>query len=366
MIRLFAAIILFFIACQSTAQFRTVNWGLEYRQKLGFLLAHRGVMGHLPQSHALAGELTFFAKPNGRKKWHEACGFPYVGLTFFGGSVGNNEILGRYWGTYAFIEFPVVRSKHYELLWKLGSGAGFTGNVYSEVSAPKNAAMSSHTNALVCMALKNNFVFGRSNVSLSIDMTHFSNAATTMPNLGINVPYVSLGYGYTFHTVPRDSVQIPSTIPYRKWLINTTLIGSWKETFPTGGRKYPVVAISTSLRRFIRPKLGFEIAFDVISKQAIFDYKPTINKTQWDILQMGLFAGYLAPLDKFHFVLGMGVYIKDKYLPEDRLYHRLGMRYYFENGINMNLTLKSHWAKADYAEFGLGYTFNFRKKCGKN
>ena len=53
----------------------------------------------------------------------------------------------------------------------------------------------------------------------------------------------------------------------------------------------------------------------------------------------------------------MGIYLKDKYQPEDFLYHRVGMRYVFENGININLVLKSHWARADYTEFGIGYSF---------
>ena len=58
----------------------------------------------------------------------------------------------------------------------------------------------------------------------------------------------------------------------------------------------------------------------------------------------------------------MGVYIKDKYQPEDYFYHRVGMRYYFKNGLNAQVVLKSHWARADYVEWGLGYTFKYRSK----
>jgi hypothetical protein len=57
----------------------------------------------------------------------------------------------------------------------------------------------------------------------------------------------------------------------------------------------------------------------------------------------------------------MGYYLRDKYKPEDFLYHRVGFRYYLKNGITVNCVLKSHWAKADYAEFGIGYTFNWKK-----
>lgn len=141
-----------------------------------------------------------------------------------------------------------------------------------------------------------------------------------------------------------------------------TAIGSAKEIFPTNRKKYPIFALSAHVRYFSKPKVGFEASFDVISKQAIMGYKPQITKSQWDILQMGAYIGYLLPLDRLHFVLGMGVYMKDKYQPEDFLYHRVGMRYYFPNGFNAQIVLKSHWARADYAEWGIGYTFNFKKR----
>jgi hypothetical protein len=79
-------------------------------------------------------------------------------------------------------------------------------------------------------------------------------------------------------------------------------------------------------------------------------------------LQIGAYAAYLVPLDRFHFVFGMGAYIRDKYSPEDPVYHRIGARYYLKNGIIFNLTLKSHFARADYLEYGIGYTFNYKVK----
>jgi hypothetical protein len=192
-------------------------------------------------------------------------------------------------------------------------------------------------------------------------MTHFSNGAYKVPNLGVNLPYVSIGYARTIRTAQRDSLILPNIVPLKKWLFGVTAIASVKEVFPTGGKKYPVYGLSSNLRWFSRPKVGFETSFDIISKQAIFGYRPEIKKNQWDILQMGLFMGYLLPLDQLHFTIGMGVYVKDKYRPEDFMYHRIGLRYYFKNGFNTQVVLKSHWARADYVEWGIGYTFNFKK-----
>ena len=57
----------------------------------------------------------------------------------------------------------------------------------------------------------------------------------------------------------------------------------------------------------------------------------------------------------------MGAYIRDYYKPEDPVYHRIGMRYQFTNGLVANFTLKTHFGRADYLELGLGYTLNYKK-----
>lgn len=338
------------------------EWGIEARGKLGFLAAHRGVMGHLPSEAAIAGELTWFNQTKGKKQWHAACGYPVTGLTLFGGSVGNNEILGTYWGAYGFIEFPFLKLGNYRFAGKLGSGLGYGTKYFNYEDNPKNVAMSTPFNALICIGVKSTYEFGRNSLTLGLDMTHFSNGAFKVPNLGVNLPYVSLGYGRKIRMKQNDSIIEQNILPFKKWLINVTGIISAKEIFPTGGKKYPVYALTTSMRWFSKPKVGMEFGLDLISKQAILGYRPEIVKTQWDIFQAGIFAAYLLPLDQFHFVFGMGAYVKDKYQPEDVLYHRLGMRYYLKNGVNLNVGLKSHWARADYVEWGVGYTFNFNDR----
>ncbi|MFN5032537.1 MAG: hypothetical protein ACK5FX_09985, partial [Flavobacteriia bacterium] len=114
-------LLLLFIVLTLTGQLfsqRKMEWGIEYRQKIGFLAAHRGVMGHLPRNQALAGELTWFVNTKGRKQWHAPSSYPTYGVTGFFGSVGNNEILGRFGGAYGFIEFPFIDSKHYQFSGK--------------------------------------------------------------------------------------------------------------------------------------------------------------------------------------------------------------------------------------------------------
>lgn len=341
---------------------------VSVKQKTGFLAAHSPVMGHLPKQLALGGEISFYKQFGGDKRWHADYGFPYAGITLYGSTVGNKEILGEGFGVYGFIEFPFTKGKRHWITGKVATGLGYVTRVFDQETNPKDVAISTHLNALICLALQGHIRLAEKHELIySMDLTHMSNGAFKVPNLGINMPYFGLGYACRVGTKPvklpeQEAVILPKYGFFDHWKLHVLGVLSVKEVFPTGEKKYPVYGLSVMGRRIFRPKTGMEVSFDVFSKQAVFGYKSYIPKTQWSILQMGMYAGYILPLDRFQFVVGMGAYVKDRYDPDGRLYHRIGMRYQFDSGVTANLVLKSHWAKADYVEWGIGYTFKYGKQ----
>ncbi|MFM7565770.1 MAG: acyloxyacyl hydrolase [Flavobacteriales bacterium] len=305
---------------------------IEFRQKVGFLAAHRGVMAHMPRDLAVAGELSWVRRTAGSKAYHAAYRFPTVGATVFVGTVGNNDLLGTLGGAYGFTELPMAVASRYRLDFKLGLGLGYCSKPYDPVLNPGNVALGSHINGLICLGIKSTYAWSKNTINLGLDITHFSNAAWKVPNFGINMPYVSLGYARTLVPTPilspfEGDVPLPSAIPYDQWLYSATAILSAKQLMPIGGKRYPVYALNLSGKRFFNPKAGLELSLDVIAKQAIKAYLPYIEKRQIDLLQVGAYAAYLVPMDRFHFVFGMGAYLRDKYSPEHPLYHRIGAKY---------------------------------------
>lgn len=340
---------------------------LSVKPKLGFLAAHRGTMGHLPEQSCRGAELSFYKRFAADKFWKSAYRNPYAGITLYGSTVGNNAVLGQAFGAYGFFEFPFAESRLHILTFKISSGLGYITKVFDQENNPKNVAVSTHFNALICLGVQGRIYLGaRHQLLYSLDMTHLSNGSYQVPNLGLNMPYFGLGYAINFRSVQRTVYAKDATPVIRPpWLKNWnfTALGilSAKEVFPTGGKKYPVYALSLTERKLFTPKAGMETTLDLIYKQALYGYKSYIPKNSWKIFQVGVFAGYVLPLDKFHFVLGMGAYLKDRYNSDNRFYHRLGMRYQFGNGLIANVTLKAHWARADYVEWGIGYTFKHRQ-----
>lgn len=326
--------------------------------KAGFLAAHRGMIGHLPTEHAFAGELSYLIQGKGQKSWHRPYRFPQYGVTAFFGSVGNRELLGHYFGSYAFMSLPIVQTKPYTLSFKMGAGLGYGTKVYDHEDNVLSAAVSTHINAMIVLGFESRFKFGNNAILLGLDMTHFSNGAAKVPNLGLNLPYLSVGYGRKIQHVKQcDSCVVAGLARPTNFSFGAMAIGSVTSAFPTGGKKYPVFAMSAFARKLIGEKGGMELSFDVMSKQVTKQFHPEVEKTQLDLIQLGVFTGFILPMDRMHFILGMGVYVRDKFLPIDRFYHRVGLRYVFKNGINLGLVLKSHWARADYVEYGIGYSF---------
>ena len=188
-------IILFLFLFQSFLSFsqKSMDTWIEGRAKWGFLAAHRSSLGHLPAQHAYAGEISYLMQTKGKKSWHSAYKYPVYGVTVFGGSVGNTEYLGYFFGAYGFINFPFISRKHYVLSGKLGCGLAYGTKYYDPLENILGMAVSTPVNAQICLALESRIRFKQNSIIIGLDMTHFSNGATKVPNFGINVPYVSLG-----------------------------------------------------------------------------------------------------------------------------------------------------------------------------
>jgi hypothetical protein len=349
-----------FIYLGSHLAYSQVTEGFQCRIKTGFLAAHRGVLSHLPQDIAFATELSYYKHLKRKGSWAEKYNYPTVGATLFVGSVGSNQLLGYYTALYGFADIPLFVKNNFELSWKFGSGLGFTSRIYDPILNPKNMAISTHINSMMTMGIQSKFRFEMNTLSVGLDLTHFSNSGYSMPNFGINIPYLSITYARQLNMVGTMNRE-ENINEFKRLYYGLYGFFSIKEVNADANKKYPVYAAGFFGRYFFQQKAGIEMGIDVVSNQSLFAYEPQLEKNQASILQLGIYSGYLVPLNHFHFFFGMGAYIRDRFQPNGPFYHRIGFRYQFVNGLYGNITLKTHWGKADYMETGLGYVFNFKK-----
>jgi hypothetical protein len=80
--------------------------------------------------------------------------------------------------------------------------------------------------------------------------------------------------------------------------------------------------------------------------------------TPSQVMQLGAVCSYSLFFDRFALKIQQGFYVMDAQRLNGSLYHRVGLRYAISNHLYAQLTLKTHFAKADYGELGVGYVFS--------
>lgn len=334
------------------------NFGFEYRQKMGFLLPHRSVMKHLVQGHAHGGELTLMVQASGQNEWESSFNFPRYGLTGYFSDFGFHEVLGRAGGLYMFSEFPFLKKNNWSFNSKLGFGLAYVSRIFDQTNNPKNNSISTHLNSLVVVGLQLNKQFKKDELSVGFDMTHISNGAVKMPNLGLNVPYISIGYTRYLKEIKYTTTEKTELHPYliqqSKWHLNIIGIGSSRQVYPTGGQNYIINALGLYASKKVKRKVAFDLGFDFMLNQS-HKARLETNPKQLELLQIGIYGGYVLPINRLRFTLGFGTYIKNNFNLDGAVYNRFGCRYQFHERWSGNITIKAHWGKADYFEYGLIY-----------
>jgi hypothetical protein len=73
-----------------------------------------------------------------------------------------------------------------------------------------------------------------------------------------------------------------------------------------------------------------------------------------DFKRAGMFLGYELYISKLSVLAQLGYYVYYPFDFEGQVYNRIGLKYYFGKKLFGAVTLKSHGAKAEAVEFGLG------------
>jgi len=131
-----------------------------------------------------------------------------------------------------------------------------------------------------------------------------------------------------------------------------------KEIPPPTGRKYAAMVLSLLAERRISYKSAFGLGFDGFydsSLRSIIQQRTDELVTPIHVMQLGAVFSYSLFFDRVSLKIQQGYYLVDAWKLNGSFYHRVGLRYSIGKHIYAQLTLKTHFAKADYGELGVGY-----------
>lgn len=336
------------------------TYQLGFRYHYGFVMVHTPSLQQFSSAHFPVYELTLTKLTQGNKEWHRAYHNPDLGLSFFTTDFGKNKILGRGYALLPNISFHYLRKKWIHANFRFGAGLGYIEKPFDRLHNYKNNAIGSHLNAAISVMLETKFkLSANTNLGIGIAMNHFSNGATKTPNLGINLATANIALAYTFAHKPIPAYD--SSAAFKKQMeYFVVLCGGIKEIAPPGGDKFAVLNASFNVARLhsIRGKWGFGI--DIFHDASIYEQfkRNGESASQTNITQAGINISWEVIFGKVSFPIQAGVYALSKYKSNGIIYNRYGIRYHFSKHLFANVSLKTHYAKADYFEWGIGYNWN--------
>jgi hypothetical protein len=373
MIRLF--FILFFVIgfSGSFASLNAQSWkgqSLELSYHRGRILKHSPRLAYEIPDLTQGLYLNWQWQTFGQKEWQQHQRFPLIGLTAQYFFLGDPDVLGESFGLIPNLTLPLVRQPKWALQFQVGSGLAWLTQTFDLLENPKNNAIGSHLN---------NSTYFRGILSWRFhpnwtltgggSFTHFSNAASQMPNLGVNVPALSLGVRFSPQPlIPEDFVEWKeSKKAARKWGLHAHFDLAYKETTVPGGPKMPVyIASVAGLYRLSKVNhLQIGIEYEYQRSLYFFGLHTFAFHNERDARQ-GATRWMIFVADEFLFgpvgiLLQAGVYISPQsILVPWALYNKLALRYYLPplgpSGPQIYLGgyMKSHKIAAEYFGMGVG------------
>lgn len=325
----------------------------------GFILPHHPEMKVFSNRHFSLFELSLSRVTAGSLPWHHAYGFPETGVAYLYSDLGNTGILGSVNALCPYVDFPLIKGEEARLGFRFGAGLGWFSRTFHPFDNYKNTAIGSHLNAIIAMKILGEFRLNAyTGLRAGFSFIHFSNGSTRVPNYGINICALEGGVAV--------SLRRGSPLPYEAPLpevkfhpeYHFVLSAGVKEIFPVGGEMYPVfnlavTALSPVNRHFIAG-IGVDIGYDQ-SDEEILQRKGIPFSGPEEVVKYAANAAGGIRMGKLDVCLHAGVYLYQKENSEGSIYDKIVVNYAFSKHWLLNLTLKTHFARADFIAGGLGY-----------
>lgn len=328
----------------------------------GFIISHRNNMSHLIKGYVSGAELNYTLRTDGRKAWQQIHNYPEIGVGFLYLELANHPQLGHLMSLYPFTNIRLNKlNKKVNLNLRLGTGLAYITKPFDINTNPKNIVIGSYLNGFVNLRLSSTFILAEAwRIDAGLGLTHASNGSFSTPNLGLNMVTINLGLGYAFGN--KICQYRKDVIPKvnRKWERSIISVVGVKEMEMPDGPKYMAYGLQANLYRILNYKSSFgggvEISYNNVTKQ-VWEEKSIHTDKISDIIQVGAKVGYSFTMHRLSLPIDFGVYIYKRQDYNGLFFHRIGLRYMITKSLIANVTLRTHWATADYFEWGIGYSF---------
>ena len=364
-----------------------------------------------------------------QRPWQQYLSNPTVGLGLTWIDLGH-EMLGHSINIYPYILLDAIDTQYFQMRFKVAGGLSIvTEHWYTQEDqdpdhyyAPTvNTIFGSYINAYLSAGVNLNVPITRYlALGTEFGFFHMSNGRTSMPNIGVNAIYGSVGVTTTFNSKTQKTPLVFPDHPYG-WAVNVTgSLGGHKATMSDPGR-FLVSSLHAGTVYHVNNWYALGAGVDMFYNSAVTkntnhnlycdgfyeidgkDVECTTcgSETGVDYLSKQKFRVGLAVNNEFKFgavtaILDWGMYVYNPYRhlyydyhqdyhgsvaplrpliyetthgasrEEAFHYFRLGARCRIWDNMYFQTALKAHLNVAEFIEFGLGYQRPFLKKSNRS
>ncbi|MGB5942182.1 MAG: acyloxyacyl hydrolase [Leeuwenhoekiella sp.] len=356
-------LLLIFLAAFSLQAQDTKPFTLDFNYYYGSILEHNKDISSLITDHPDGFILGYSRRTFGHDDWSARYNYPDYGFSMVYEDF-KNPYLGENIGVYGHFNFYLLKRR---LMARIGQGVAVASNPYDVDDNFRNLAFGSRllSSTYLMFNFKQPRIIDRFGLQMGLSVVHFSNANVKAPNVSTNTLTVNVGVNYEFDEGQLPAYKPKDTTSYSEPIHgNFVLRGGINESDFIGLGQYPFFVFSAFADKRISHKSTLQVGADFFLAYFLKEqirYESIAFGNQFNVTgdedwkRLGVFVGHELRFNKNALLTQAGYYAYYDYKFEGRVYFRVGLKRYFSKHIFGAVTLKSHGAKAEAVEFGIGY-----------
>ena len=273
-----------------------------------------------------------------------------------------NPVLGKSIGGTLYMDIPIFRFRRAKVTVGLGTGLGYHTRPFHPPIEAGNVLLGTP----ITLTMRSQLSYTRRlsehwRATLSAKLVHYSNAAYSRPNRGVNMPMVNLGVSRLLsHEEPAyaQASEVGDPASYRR--ISYYLgMSTGLKTLENQGPRYGFFNLHAYATLRFSVISGLTAGLDAFLDNATRHYiRQRFTRDYPDYRRLGLAVGHELFYHRVSVLAQLGVYLYRPYQGlYQPLYQRIGLRYALADYLLGNFTLKVHGGRAELLELGVGIRF---------
>lgn len=307
--------------------------------------------------------LVYHQRPRRATYFFEKFNYPSIGIAMNAVRYGNNNIFGNSIGANAILNFYLIEKSKYSLQIATGLGAGYISKDYNNSYQNLNTAIGSHFNLTASILTSLEYeILPKIYLKPSVGILHYSNGHITLPNLGTNYVFGSLGLAHRYSERYNKS-NFENNGKYVKQFKNEVSLCPGLSDRGTYNNNIILPTYSIHYNRLFYTSRINAIKVGLSGEYKNNDYDPAYNLFEFkDNADLALTIGDELFMGRVSAHISLGAYLYSYYQFKKFFYQRWGFSYRIplnsdKVGLSVGAQLKVHYGAAELTEAKLSFLF---------